>query len=110
MVPMLMWGFERSNFCLAMEGSSAPRSSLRPPLLPAHPGDDLAGDRLRNFLVGVELHGVGRSTLRARPKVSSVAEHLGQRYLGPDDVARSPLLHALDAAAPTREVADDVAH
>src|ERR687885_616037 len=104
MVPTLMWGFERSNFCLAMKGSSAPRSSLRPPLLPAHPGDDLARDRLRNFLVGVELHGVGRATLRARPKVSSVAEHLGQRNLSPHDVARPPLLHPLDAAAPAGEV------
>src|SRR4029450_6470371 len=50
MVPTFRWGLFRSNFCLAI----CPPSS---PLLRAlHRGDDLARDRLRRFLVTVELH------------------------------------------------------
>src|SRR5919199_3354600 len=124
MVPMLMWGFERSNFCLAIWFSSrrgpcpdsAPRGELSRllgsllRLLPPHPGDDLAGDRLGYLLVGVELHRVRRASLRARAQIRSVAEHIRERNLSPDHLARAPLLHALHATAPAGQVADDVAH
>src|SRR5882762_2259097 len=85
MVPMLRWGLVRSNFFLAMVylGSvSCPwrlvgAASHRQVLLTAHPGDDLARDRLGDLLVGVELHRVGRPPLCARAQIRSVAEHLG---------------------------------
>ena len=53
---------------------------------------------------------VRRATLRARTQVGSVAEHVGQRYLGPHHVAVPPLLHALDLTPPGGQVADHVAH
>src|SRR5437588_7712748 len=96
-VPTLRWGFDRSNFFLARS-------------LASHPGDDLAGDRLGNFLVGVELHRVRRATLGPRAQVGSVAEHVRQRDLSPDDLTGAPLLHPLDLPTPAGEVADDVAH
>src|SRR5438093_8421632 len=96
-VPTLRWGLDRSNFCFAMS-------------LASHAGHDLARDRLGNFLVGVELHGVRRATLGARTQVGSVAEHVREGHLCPDDLARPPLVHPGDLAPPPGEVADDVAH
>src|SRR5437588_12853846 len=96
-VPTLRWGFDRSNFFLARS-------------LASHPGDDLAGDRLGNFLVGVELHRVRRATLGARTQVGSVAEHVRQGDLSPHHLAGAALLHSLDLPPPAGEVADDVSH
>ena len=53
---------------------------------------------------------VGGATLGARTQIGSVAKHLGQGHLGPDDLAAAPLLHPFDPASPGGEVADDVAH
>ncbi len=58
----------------------------------------------------MELHGVRGATLGARTQVSSVAEHIGQRYLRIDHVAAALLLHPLDLAAAGRKVSNDVAH
>ena len=45
-----------------------------------------------------------------RAQVGGVAEHLGQRHLGADDLRVAARLHALDVAAAAGEVAHDVAH
>src|SRR3954466_7618142 len=70
-VPTLTCGFERSNFCLPI--------LLLPPLdslgAAAALLDDLAGDRLRNFFVAVELHAEVGPALRHRAQVGRVAEH-----------------------------------
>src|SRR5919202_4060904 len=77
-VPMLMWGLFRSNFCFA----------IALPLLPlfaSYSGDDLPRQSLRHFLVRVQLHRRVRCPpLRARPELSRVAEQLGQRDEHPD--------------------------
>src|SRR5687767_10071650 len=101
---MFRWGLSRSNFCFAMKGRS-PYS-----LFAADPGDDLLGDRLGHLLVRVELHRVRGSALSARAQVGSVTEHLREGHLCLDNVAGAALLHALDATAPRREVANDVTH
>src|SRR5579862_7251642 len=61
-VPTLTCGFERSNFCLAIPyasvtGLGAGAAALR---------DDLAGDRLRNLFVMIEIHVERRPALRHR--------------------------------------------
>ena len=72
-VPTLTCGFVRSNFCLAIISPVSPCSlaSRCSPVL-----DDLARDRLRHFLVAVELHGEICAALRHRTQVGRVAEHL----------------------------------
>src|SRR5438105_4773954 len=76
-VPTLTCGFERSNFCLAILSFSL--AVLR--------ADDLARDRLRYFLVPVELHGERCPTLRHRAQVGGVAEHLRERNARLDRLA-----------------------
>src|SRR5688572_30879627 len=68
-VPMFTCGLLRSNFCLLM--------SLL--LLAAYAGHDLAADARRDFLVRIEMHGVGSPPLRLRTQVGRVPEHLCQR-------------------------------
>src|SRR5262247_3118852 len=104
-VPMFRCGFVRSNFCFDM---GLPRAPLFGWLLAADAGDDLLCDRLGHLLVRVELHRVCRSALGARAEVGSVAEHFGQRHLGPDNLRVPALLHSLDLAPARRQVADDV--
>src|SRR5919198_1206936 len=77
-VPTLRCGFERSNFCLAILSFSL--ASLR--------ADDLARDRLRHFLVPIELHGERRPALAHRAQVGRVAEHLRERDARLDRLAR----------------------
>src|SRR3954451_22801246 len=93
---MFKCGFVRSNFALAMmvrlavlKGWSkrcAGRAwyvRVEPSgLLAADAGHDLECDRLRDLLVGVELHGVRRAPLGARAEVTNVAEHLAERHPG----------------------------
>src|SRR5579883_2700531 len=67
-VPTLMWGLVRSNFCLAIRcGSVSPNGARRrrpyPVSLPPHPGDDLPRDGLGHLLVRAELHAVGGTPL-----------------------------------------------
>src|SRR5256886_15542798 len=58
-VPTLRCGFERSNFCLAILSFSL--AVLR--------ADDLARDRLRHFVVPVELHRERGAPLRHRAQI-----------------------------------------
>src|SRR6266508_4070397 len=83
---------------------------VRTRLLAAYAGDDLVLHRRWGSLVAVELHRVRRATLGPRTQVANIAEHLGQRYLGPHDLTATALLHAGDVPAPAIEVADDVTH
>src|SRR3954454_18083289 len=63
-VPTLRCGFVRSNFCFAISP---------PVLLFTVRRDDLGGDRLRHFLVTIELHRERRPALRVRAEVRRVA-------------------------------------
>src|SRR3954447_17720461 len=64
-VPTLRCGFERSNFCLPILSSSVDLGlGAAAALL-----DDLACNRLRNFLVVVEVHVEIGPALRHRPQV-----------------------------------------
>src|SRR5690349_24027457 len=103
---MFKCGFVRSNFALAM-AVPTPRVLSLPA---ANARGDLLGDRLRNLLVRVELHRVGRATLGPRAKVGSVPEHLRERHLRTHDLSVAALLHAFDLSPPRRQVADDVSH
>src|SRR3954468_5404672 len=98
MVPTLRCGFVRSNFCFAIYSSV-----LAPGV------DDLARDRLRDFLVAIELHGERGPPLRRRAQIRGVAEHGGERDMGPDRLCVAPRLEPLDPAATRVEVAHDVA-
>ena len=77
--------------------------------LPAAGLDDLGGDRLRNFLVPVELHVELGPALRHRTQLGRVAEHLRQRHERLDDLRVADRVHGLDAAAAAVEVTHDVA-
>src|SRR5437764_1481423 len=91
MVPTLRCGLVRSNFCLAI----TPPVDLRG----ARRVDELACDRLRNFLVAIELHRERGPPLRRRAQVSGVAEHGRERDAGADRLRVAARLQALDAAA-----------
>src|SRR5215210_6906498 len=70
----------------------------------------LGRDALGHLGVVVELHGEGGPPLGLAPHGGRVPEHLRERHHRPDDLAAAPRVHALDVAAPAREVAHDVAH
>src|SRR5438874_11122110 len=70
-VPTLTCGFVRSNFCLAIGGSLLSFDSELDASV-----DDVARDRLRHFLVPVELHGEIGPALRHRAQVGGVSKHL----------------------------------
>src|SRR5918998_2205439 len=70
----------------------------------------LGRDALGHLGVVVELHGEGGPPLGLAPHGGRVPEHLGERHHRPDDLSAAPRVHALDVAAPAREVAHDVAH
>src|SRR3954465_11494850 len=99
-VPTLRCGLVRSNFCLPIRSFPSLRG-LRV--------DELAGDRLRHFLVPVELHGERGPALRRRPQVGGVTEHPGQGHSGPDRLRVPARLEALDAPAARVEIAHHVA-
>src|SRR3954453_14900256 len=140
MVPMLTCGLVRWNFAFAtgvllwtvsfrspgtpdkaigtlstararavLDGPHAPQR-FRPGSGTRRFRDDLLRHVLRNLGVGVELHAVAGPALGLRPKVTHVAEHLGERHQRLDDPGAGALLHRLDDATPRVEVADDVAH
>src|SRR5215218_6441901 len=89
-VPTLRCGLLRSNFCLAM-------LSFLPPL--ALRVDQLGRDRLRHFLVVIELHRERRAALGHGPDVRRVAEHLSERNHRLDLLRVPDRLEMLDAAA-----------
>src|SRR2546429_3839733 len=113
-VPTLTCGFLRSTFAFAMAVCPPSRSwltqlrSLREarPSLP----ERLGADALRHRLVVRELHREGRATLRARPEIRGIAEHLGERRVRGDHLRVAARLLARDAAAASVDVADDLAH
>src|SRR4051795_11956552 len=109
MVPTLRCGLLRSNFCLDTDlllryGTSVVDSR---PL--GRRIDELACDRLRNFLVAIELHRERGPPLRRRAQVGGVAEHGCERDARPDRLRVAARLQALDAASPRAEVAHHVA-
>src|SRR6266496_3954632 len=96
-VPTFTCGLVRSNFAFAIA-------------LAFHFRNDFFGLGFRYFLIVAEFHAVNRTPLAHRPQRRGIAEHLGQRDTGRDDVRVGALRHAADLAAPRRQVADDVAH
>src|SRR5438046_399962 len=101
MVPTLRCGLVRSNFCFPIPYLSfLPLRGLRV--------DDLACDRLRHFLVPVELHGERGPALRRRAQVGCVTKHRGERDVGPDRLRVAPRLEALGAPAARVGVAPPV--
>src|ERR1019366_5674353 len=68
--------------------------------------DNLLRAARRNFLVGLELHRVVRSTLGVGPQVGGVAEHLRERNASGHREGVAATLLPLDPTAPAREVAD----
>src|ERR1700735_2345035 len=79
-------------------------------LLASGLGDDFLGDAGRDLGIRVELHAVVRPALRPAAQVTHVAKHLRQRDVGRDDPHPGPLLHGLDLAPATVQVADDLTH
>src|SRR5262249_54822045 len=75
-VPTLTCGFERSNFCFAI----SPLPPLNSLGAAAALLDDLVGDRLRDVLVAVELHGEVGPALRHRAQVGRIPEHHRERH------------------------------
>src|SRR5437870_4285563 len=71
--------------------------------------DDLAGDRLRDFLVAIELHRERGPPLRRRAQVGGVAEHGRERDARADRLRVAARLEALDAAPARVEIAHHVA-
>src|SRR5215210_3877839 len=71
--------------------------------------DELARDRLRDFLVAIELHGERGPALRRRAQVGCVAKHGRERHARPDRLRVAARLQALDAAAARVEIAHHVA-
>src|SRR5436190_18974245 len=97
MVPTLRCGLVRSNFCLAI----TPPVDLRG----ARRVDELACDRLRDFLVAIELHRERGPPLRRRAQVSGVAEHGRERDARADRLRVAARLEALDAHSARVELA-----
>src|SRR6266481_1442720 len=100
MVPTLRWGLVRSNFFFATVSSynfsltsrrSAAAHSLR--------------QVSRHLCVVTELHRIRRAPRGHRPKLGSVAEHLGQGHVRPHVLRCAAPFHAEDMTTPRREVA-----
>ena len=56
------------------------------------------------------MHCESRPALCCRPNIGRIAEHFRQRNLADDDLQPVARIHAFDAATPTIEVGNDVAH
>src|SRR6476659_9155694 len=84
-VPILTCGLVRSNFFFAIVIAPwlCPTGRLDLRLL-----NELRGQAGRDLGVVAELHRRRRATLRHRPQVRDVAEHLGQGNERPDDLGR----------------------
>src|SRR5690606_24091812 len=123
---MLQCGFVRWNFSLAMScnllffanppcleiGGGAQNQA---PPLDARPALgklllDLCRDVRRHLVVVRELHRVLGAALGERAQFVDVAEHVGERHHGLDDLRVAAGVGALDHAAAAVEVADHVAH
>src|SRR5437899_4331084 len=113
-VPTLTCGFLRSNFAFAMAVCPPSRSWLTQlrSLREARPAlaERLGADALRHRLVVRELHREGRASLRARPQIRGIPEHLGERRVRRDDLRVAARLLPRDATPPPVDVADHVAH
>src|SRR5436190_3377538 len=71
--------------------------------------DELRRDRLRDFLVSVELHRELGATLGHRPQIRRVAEHLRERDARLDHLCVAHRLEALDPSAPRVQIPHHVA-
>src|SRR5690554_3379502 len=72
--------------------------------------NNLVGNSLRDFGITVERHRVHGTSGGLRPQVAHVAEHLGQRYVGPDDLHAGRVFHGLDLTTTGVQVTDDITH
>src|SRR2546421_2756846 len=98
-VPTFRCGLVRSNFSLLMlllRFLVYPLCILRALAISV---DELAGDRLRDFLVAIELHGERGPALRRRTQVGCVAEHGRERDAGANRLCVPPRLEVLDVPA-----------
>src|SRR5919201_5508838 len=105
MVPTLICGFVRSNFCLPI---AFLQGSFRLPAV-AFTRHDRLGDRGRYFFVAVELHAERRAALRHRAQVGRVAEHLRERDARADRLGPTYRLEVRHPAATAIQVTNDVA-
>src|SRR6185369_1163010 len=81
-----------------------------PPRLTGGLRNDFGLDALRSLLIGRELHAVVGPSLRQRPQIRGISEHLRERHLAGDHLRVAARFHALDPAAPRGDVAHDGAH
>src|SRR6478735_6385257 len=72
--------------------------------------DDLFRDVPRDLGVRVELHAVASTTLGLAPKISDIAEHLGQWDGRGHDASAGALVHRENLSATRVDVADHVTH
>src|SRR6266540_7043650 len=98
MVPTFRCGLVLSNFCLPILLPSVTLSALAGV-------DDLAGDRLRDFLVAIELHGERGPPLRRRAQVGCIAKHGCERDAGANRLCVPARLEMLDVPAAGVQVA-----
>src|SRR5580765_1382791 len=113
-------GFSRPRLGMAAGASVTPAVAVAdrspepearsPLLLPLHARNHFLADVLRRRLVPIEVHRVGRTSLRARPEVRRVAEHLRERHARLNDLRAPTIFLRLDVPAPACEVAHHVAH
>src|SRR5690606_35524171 len=96
-----LWTSPFSPNCWFFSGRLAPSSVLL---------EDGFGHVCRHFGVLGELHRVSRPPLRHGAQGGGVTEHFRKRNLGEHDFSGGALLHALDEAATTAQVAVHVAH
>src|SRR5215471_20083067 len=101
MVPTFTCGLVRSKIFLAM----CPGPS---PLACARLRGDSCSDIPRYGLVVRELHRVRGAPLRHAAQVGRIAEHLGERHLGPHDLGLAARLHAFDLPAAAIQIAHHV--
>src|SRR5687767_9103135 len=57
-----------------------------------------------SWSIPIEIHGVGRASLRPRPEVGRVPQHLRQWHSGVDDLHPAALLLRLNLTAPASEI------
>src|SRR5439155_5623872 len=106
MVPTLMCGLVRSNFCLPI---ASLRGSSRLLRTVAFTRRDRLCDRGRYFFVTIELHAERRAALGHRAQVGRVAEHLRERNTRSDRLRPTDRLEVLDRPARPVRVSKAVA-
>src|SRR5206468_5019398 len=105
MVPTLMCGLVRSNFCLPIASLRGSSRLLRTFAFTRH---DRLCDRGRYFFVTIELHAERRAALGHRAQVGRVAEHLREWNTRSDRLRPTDRLEVLDPATTAVQVTNDV--